>query len=91
MSDIVRDGPLSVYIGGGSAPDIGRGGALLDLYGLIGGELRFSAELSSLGIFAEAALGASIGLGRDSRVRAAVGLIGLAKKQGKVESAEGLG
>lgn len=77
MSDIVQDGPLSVYIGGGPALDFGGGGALLDLHGLIGGEFRFSAAgLSDLGIFIEGTLGASIGLGRDSRVpsgRAAVG------------------
>jgi hypothetical protein len=69
MSDIVRDGPLSVYVGGGPALDFGGGGALLDLHGLIGGEFRFSgAGLSDLGIFVEGTLGASIGLGRDSRV-----------------------
>jgi hypothetical protein len=69
MSDIVRDGPLSVYVGGGPALDFGGGGALLDLHGLIGGEFRFSgAGLSALGLFVEGTLGASIGLGRDSRV-----------------------
>jgi hypothetical protein len=69
MNDIVRDGPLSIYIGAGPALDFGGGGALLDLHGLIGGEFRLSAGgLGDLGIFVEGTLGASIGLGRDSRV-----------------------
>jgi hypothetical protein len=69
MNDIIQDGPLSVYIGGGPALDFGGGGALLDLHGLVGAEFRLSgAGLNSLGFFVEGSLGASIGLGRDSRV-----------------------
>jgi hypothetical protein len=69
MNDIIQDGPLSIYLGGGPALDFGGGGALLDLHGLIGGEFRLSgAGLGSFGIFVEGTLGASIGLGRDSRI-----------------------
>jgi hypothetical protein len=69
MNDIVQDGPLSVYIGAGPSLDFGGGGALLDLHGLIGGEFLLSgAGLSELGIFVEGTIGASIGLGRDSRI-----------------------
>jgi hypothetical protein len=68
MNDIIQDGPLSVYLGAGPALDFGGGGALLDLHGFIGGEFRLSgAGLSEFGIFVEGTLGASIGLGRDSR------------------------
>jgi hypothetical protein len=69
MNDIIQDGPLSLYIGGGPALDFGGGGALLDLHGIVGAEIRLSgAGLGSFGVFAEGTLGASIGLGRDSRV-----------------------
>ena len=69
MSNIVQDGPLSVYIGGGPALDFGGGGGLLDLHGLLGGELRLGGVgIDSFGIFVEGTLGASIGLGRDNRI-----------------------
>jgi hypothetical protein len=69
MNTFIQDGPLNLYVGAGPSLDFGGGGALLDLHGLIGGEFRLSAGgLGSLGIFVEGTLGASIGLGRDSRV-----------------------
>jgi hypothetical protein len=69
MNNIIQDGPLSIYIGGGPALDFGGGGGLLDLHGLVGAEFRLSgAGLNSFGFFVEGSLGASIGLGRDSRV-----------------------
>jgi hypothetical protein len=69
MNDIIQDGPFSLYLGGGPSLDFGGGGALLGLHGLVGGEIRLSgAGLGSFGIFVEGSLGASIGLGRDSRV-----------------------
>lgn len=77
MSDIIQDGPLSLYIGAGPSLDFGGGGALLDLHGLVGGEFRFSAAgLSQLGLFIEGTLGASIGIGRDSRVPSGGAAIG---------------
>ncbi len=77
MNDIIQDGPLSIYLGGGPALDFGGGGALLDLHGLIGGEFRLSAGgLGSLGIFVEGSLGVSIGLGRDSRIPSTGAAIG---------------
>jgi hypothetical protein len=78
MSDIAQDGPLSVYIGG-SAPDIGSGGALLDLHGLIGRGFRFKAHLERALVSGEI----------DIYGRAAVRSNWPCQK-GKVESAEGL-
>lgn len=69
MNDIIRDGPLSIYLGAGPALDFGGGGALLDLHAFAGAEIRFGGVgLNSFGVFVEGTLGASIGLGRDSRV-----------------------
>lgn len=69
LNDIIQDGPLSLYIGGGPSLDFGGGGALLDLHGLVGAELRLSGVgLSGFGVFIEGTLGASLGLGRASRV-----------------------
>ncbi|MGL4609147.1 MAG: hypothetical protein ACRCYY_05590 [Trueperaceae bacterium] len=77
MNDIVRDGPLSVYVGVGPALDFSNSGVLLDLHGLIGGEIRLSAGgLGALGIFVEGTIGATIGLGRDSYIPAGGAAIG---------------
>lgn len=69
--------PFEVYVGGGPAIDIGGGGAVIDLHGLVGGEFLLSdLDLEELGVFAEISLGAGIGIGRGSefpRIGAGVG------------------
>ncbi len=78
MNDIIRDGPLSIYIGAGPAVDFGGGGALLDLHGLVGGEFRFSGVgVGSFGLFVEGTLGTSLGLGRDGRTPSGGAAVGL--------------
>lgn len=67
MGNVAVQGPFSVYIGAGPALEFGNGGAWLDLHALAGGEFRFSDfGLAPLGLFVEATLGGSIGLGSGS-------------------------
>lgn len=67
MTTVVRERPFSVYVGAGPAIAFGNGGAWLDLHALGGAEFRFyDLGLSPLGIFVEATLGGSIGLGQGS-------------------------
>lgn len=75
LNDIIQDGPFSIYLGGGPALDFGDGGGLLDLHGLVGAEFRLSG--TGLGLFVEGSLGASIGLGRDSRIPSGGAAVGL--------------
>jgi hypothetical protein len=78
LGNILQDGPLSLYLGAGPALDFGGGGALLDLHGLVGGELRLgSVGINSLGIFVEGTLGASIGIKRDNRIPSSGVAVGL--------------
>ena len=69
MNTVYIERPFEVYIGGGPAIDFGGGGALFDIHGLAGAEFRFyDTGLDNLGIFAEIALGAGIGIGRPSQI-----------------------
>lgn len=64
MTTVAREGPFSVYLGAGPAIEFGNGGAWLDVHALFGGEFRFSdLGLAPLGLFLEATLGGSFGLG----------------------------
>lgn len=64
MTTVAREGPFSVYIGAGPAIEFGSGGAWLDIHALAGGEFRFvDFGLAPLGLFIEATLGGSFGLG----------------------------
>ena len=69
--------PFTLYVGGGPAVDFGRGGILIEIHGLAGGEFRFTdVNLDPLGIFAEISVGAGFGIGRSSefpRIGGAVG------------------
>lgn len=67
MGTVLAEGPFSVYIGAGPALEFGNGGAWLDIHALAGGEFRFADfGLAPLGLFVEATLGGSIGLGAGS-------------------------
>jgi len=67
MGNVAAEGPFSVYVGAGPAIEFGNGGAWLDLHALAGGEFRFvDFGLAPLGLFVEATLGGSIGLGAGS-------------------------
>jgi len=64
MTTVASEGPFSVYLGAGPAIEFGSGGAWLDVHALFGGEFRFSdLGLAPLGLFLEATLGGSFGLG----------------------------
>lgn len=64
MGTVAQEGPFSVYIGAGPAIEFGNGGAWLDIHALAGGEFRFADfGLAPLGLFLEATLGGSFGLG----------------------------
>lgn len=64
MGTVAREGPFSLYIGAGPALEFGSGGAWLDVHALAGGEFRFvDLGLAPLGLFLEATLGGSFGLG----------------------------
>ena len=64
MTTVAREGPFTVYIGAGPALEFGNGGAWLDIHALAGGEFRFvDFGLAPLGLFIEATLGGSFGLG----------------------------
>lgn len=64
MGTVAAEGPFSVYIGAGPAVDFGSGGAWLDIHALAGAEFRFvDFGLAPLGLFVEATLGGSFGLG----------------------------
>ncbi len=64
MTTVAQEGPFSVYIGAGPAIEFGSGGAWLDIHALAGGEFRFvDFGLAPLGLFIEATLGGSFGLG----------------------------
>jgi hypothetical protein len=59
LRTVVRDGPLSGYVGAGPAVEIGDGTLVLDVHALAGGEFRFTAlDLDALGVFVEGSLGA---------------------------------
>lgn len=69
LRNVAAQGPFVVYVGGGPAIEFARGGALLDIHALAGGEFRFvDLGLPQLGLFAELALGAAIGIGRPSEI-----------------------
>ncbi len=77
LNVVTVEGPFEVYIGGGPAIDVGGGGVLLDIHGLVGGEFRLrDAGLEQLGLFAELALGAGIGIGRPSIIPTFGGAVG---------------
>lgn len=64
MRTVAFEGPFSVYLGAGPALEFGNGGAWLDIHALAGGEFRFvDFGLAPLGLFIEATLGGSFGLG----------------------------
>lgn len=64
MTTVAREGPFSAYLGAGPAIEFGAGGAWLDVHALFGGEFRFvDFGLAPLGLFLEATLGGSFGLG----------------------------
>jgi len=64
MGTVAQEGPFSAYIGAGPAIEFGNGGAWLDIHALAGGEFRFvDFGLAPLGLFIEATLGGSFGLG----------------------------
>lgn len=64
MTTVAAEGPFTVYVGAGPAIEFGNGGAWLDVHALGGGEFRFvDFGLAPLGLFLEATLGASFGLG----------------------------
>jgi len=67
MTTVANEGPFSVYLGAGPALEFGNGGAWLDIHALAGGEFRFvDFGLDQLGLFLEATLGGSFGLGAGS-------------------------
>lgn len=67
MTTVANEGPFSVYLGAGPALEFGNGGAWLDIHALGGGEFRFvDFGLDQLGLFIEATLGGSFGLGAGS-------------------------
>lgn len=67
MTTVAAEGPFSVYLGAGPALEFGNGGAWLDIHALGGGEFRFvDLGLPQLGLFLEATLGGSFGLGAGS-------------------------
>ncbi|MFO7544118.1 MAG: hypothetical protein R6W77_01330 [Trueperaceae bacterium] len=64
MGTVAAEGPFGVYIGAGPAIDFGSGGAWLDIHALAGAEFRFvDFGIAPLGLFVEATLGGSFGLG----------------------------
>lgn len=64
MTTVAQEGPFNVYLGAGPAIEFGNGGAWLDIHALAGGEFRFvDFGLAPLGLFVEATLGGSFGLG----------------------------
>lgn len=64
MRTVAAEGPFAFYIGAGPAVEFGSGGAWLDVHALAGGEFRFvDLGLAPLGLFLEATLGGSFGLG----------------------------
>ena len=68
MNTVAVSRPIEVYLGGGAALDFGNG-ALLDIHGLLGSELRFTdLGLDPLGLFLEVSLGAGFGFGRSNRI-----------------------
>jgi len=67
MTTVAAEGPFSVYLGAGPALEFGNGGAWLDIHALGGGEFRFGdLGIDQLGLFVEATLGGSFGLGAGS-------------------------
>lgn len=77
LTEITVEPPFTVYVGGGPSLDFGGGGALFDIHGLAGGEFRLTdMGLDPLGIFAELALGAAIGIGRTSVIPSFGGAVG---------------
>lgn len=77
LSTLSVQDPFELYIGGGPAIDVGGGGVLVDVHGLVGGEFRLGdLELDPFGIFAELALGGAIGIGRDSVIPTFGGAVG---------------
>jgi hypothetical protein len=61
LTTIVREGPVSAYIGAGPAFEVGSDDFLLDIHALVGGEFRFSEfQLDPLGVFVEGSLGGQI-------------------------------
>jgi len=67
LTTVAAEGPFSVYLGAGPALEFGNGGAWLDIHALGGGEFRFvDFGLGQLGLFLEATLGGSFGLGAGS-------------------------
>lgn len=61
LSTVVRDGPVSAYIGAGPAFEIGSDEFVLDIHALVGGEFRFTEfELDQLGVFLEGSLGGQL-------------------------------
>lgn len=70
MTTVAVEGPFSVYFGAGPALVFGNGGAWLDVHALGGGEFRFvDFGLEPLGLFIEATLGGSFGLGSGSQAQ----------------------
>ena len=70
MTTVAAEGPFAVYLGAGPAIEFGDGGAWLDIHALAGGEFRFvDFGLAPLGLFLEATLGGSFGLGNGSPAR----------------------
>jgi len=64
LGTVAQEGPFTVYLGAGPAIEFGNGGAWLDIHALAGGEFRFvDLGLAPLGLFIEATLGGSFGLG----------------------------
>ncbi len=68
ITTVVAERPFNVYVGAGPAIEFGNGGAWLDIHALGGAEFRFvDLGLPDLGVFVEATLGGSIGLGSGAK------------------------